>query len=300
MNSYVKVLGAAVAVIAVGALGLTLLRGGAPPATAKIASPAPSPRASAPTPAEPSQSLPPASVVNRASAFVRPFTYALPRFGYVLADQPSTASYTPSATYSHNGQGAASINTITRSATGRYQVRFPNLGGTTGAAVQVTASGTGTQTCRATGWQASANGLDEVVDVACHTAGGAGADAPFTLSFHERDGMLGVPTQAGAPRGYVVSDQEGAAIHTPSTQYNSAGGVNRISRESIGVYRVRLPDLATPGGHVQVGAYLPSADSRRCKVAGWSTDGADEVVTVRCFDASGTVADARFVMSFAV
>ena len=78
MNSYVKVLGAAVAVIAVGALGLTLLRGGAPPATAKIASPAPSPRASAPTPAEPSQSLPPASVVNRASAFVRPFTYSLP------------------------------------------------------------------------------------------------------------------------------------------------------------------------------------------------------------------------------
>jgi hypothetical protein len=235
-----------------------------------------------------------------AAMFVRTFTYAQPRFGYVTADQPSTPSYAPSAAYSYNGKGASSTNTITRSATGRYRVRFPGLGGTTSAAVQVTAWGAGAESCRATGWQASADGLDELVDVACHSAAGARIDAPFTLSFHERDGMFGVLPQTGAPHGYVVSDQQNAAIHTPSTQYNSSGGTNRISRVSTGVYRVRLPGLASAGGHVQVGAYLPSADPRRCKVAGWSADGADEVVTVRCFDPSGTVADARFVMSFAV
>ena len=111
--------------------------------------------------------------------------------------------------------------------------------------------------------------------------------------------MFGVLPQTGAPRGYVVSDVQNAGIHTPSTQYNSSGGLNRISRVDVGVYRVRLPGLATAGGHVQVAAYLPSADRRRCKVASWGADGADEVVTVRCFDTSGTIGDARFVMSFA-
>jgi hypothetical protein len=235
-----------------------------------------------------------------AAMFARPFTYDQPRFGYVNADQPAAASYTPSTAYSYNGMGAASTNTITRTATGRYQVRFPGLGGSTSAAAQITAAGPNAETCRATGWQTSANGLDELVDVACHTSAGGAVDAPFTLSFHERDGMLGVLPHTGSPRAYVVSDQQNVAIHTPTAQYNSSGGQNRISHVSTGVYRVRLSDLASAGGHVQVASYLPAADSRRCKVASWGADGADEVVTVRCFDASGTVADARFVMSFAV
>ena len=78
MNSYAKVLGAAVAVIAVGALWLTFQRGNPPPGSAAAAPPTASSPPSASPRAEASRSLPPASVVNRASAFVRPFTYSLP------------------------------------------------------------------------------------------------------------------------------------------------------------------------------------------------------------------------------
>ena len=78
MNSYARLLGAAVAVIAVGALWLTFLRGSPPPGNAAAASPPPSSLPSASSSAEAARSLPPASFVNRASAFVRPFTYSLP------------------------------------------------------------------------------------------------------------------------------------------------------------------------------------------------------------------------------
>ena len=78
MNSYAKVLGAAVVVIAVAALWLTFLRGSAPPGNAAAAPPTPSSLPSASPRAEASRSLPPASFVQRASAFARPFTYSLP------------------------------------------------------------------------------------------------------------------------------------------------------------------------------------------------------------------------------
>jgi len=78
MNSYAKLLGAAVAVIAVGALWLTLLRGSPSPGNAAAVSPTPSSLPSASPRAEASRSFPPASVVNIARAFVRPFNYSLP------------------------------------------------------------------------------------------------------------------------------------------------------------------------------------------------------------------------------
>ena len=78
MNTYAKVLGAAVAVIAVGALWFTLLRGSPPPGNAAAAPPTPTSLPTASPRAEAARSLPPASSVNRASAFVLPFIYSLP------------------------------------------------------------------------------------------------------------------------------------------------------------------------------------------------------------------------------
>jgi hypothetical protein len=142
--------------------------------------------------------------------------------------------------------------------------------------------------------------IDELVDVACHGPAGGAVDAPFTLTFHGGEaGLFGVPTQPGAPRAHVISDQPSAALHTPAARYNSAGGTNTVSRTGAGVYRVRLPGLATTGGHVQITAYSPTAQAHRCKVANWSPSGADELVNVRCVNASGVAADARFAMSFA-
>jgi hypothetical protein len=79
MNGYAKVVGAAIAVIAVGAITLTLLSGSPPPGNAAAVSPRPSgPPSASPRVAEAPRSLPPASVITIAGAFVRPFSYALP------------------------------------------------------------------------------------------------------------------------------------------------------------------------------------------------------------------------------
>src|SRR5262245_42166976 len=60
------------------------------------------------------------------------------QLGYVWANQPSSASYTPSLTYQFNSAGGT--NTITRSGVGQYTVHFPGLS-TLGGHVQVTAYG---------------------------------------------------------------------------------------------------------------------------------------------------------------
>jgi hypothetical protein len=72
MNSYARMAIAAVAVIAIGALGLTVFRGGTPPGPGVIATSSPDPSPS---------SLPSASrapIPGSASIFVRPFDYLLP------------------------------------------------------------------------------------------------------------------------------------------------------------------------------------------------------------------------------
>src|SRR5205814_9006899 len=77
------------------------------------------------------------------------------QYGYVWANDPSAAaSYTPSTTFQYNSSGA--LNTVTRSGTGVYDVKFPGLvhlgaGGT----VSVTAYGSGNETCKVFNWAES-------------------------------------------------------------------------------------------------------------------------------------------------
>ena len=78
MNSYAKVLAAALAVIAVGAFWVTFQRSGTPSNTAGVVTPSPFLRPSGSSRATISPSVPPASVLNRASAFMLPFNYTLP------------------------------------------------------------------------------------------------------------------------------------------------------------------------------------------------------------------------------
>jgi hypothetical protein len=46
-------------------------------------------------------------------------------FGWVWADQPTVASYTPNATHQYNS--AANTNTVAHPAQGQYVVTFPRL-----------------------------------------------------------------------------------------------------------------------------------------------------------------------------
>ena len=101
------------------------------------------------------------------------------RVGYVWANNPTAASYTPSSAYSFNSAGAPI--TITRSASGQYQVTFSELGGSGifGGNVQVTAYGSGSEICKVVSW--ASGGGNFVVNVRCFTAAGAAVDTRYTV-----------------------------------------------------------------------------------------------------------------------
>ncbi|HEY3181299.1 MAG TPA: hypothetical protein VGJ77_00570 [Gaiellaceae bacterium] len=228
-----------------------------------------------------------------AAAFTRPTSSS--QFGYVWANNPSSASYTPNSWYQFNSSGAS--NTVTHSSTGLYQVKFPGIGGS-GGTVKVTAYGYGNEYCKATSW--SSFGSDVYVNVACQTPTGVLDDAYFTATWHASIGLLGTLTDSSSERGYVWADQQSAASYTPSTsyQYNSDGLTNTITRSATGTYQVTLPGLSTTRGHPEVTAYSPSGSTTRCKIQNWGWSGGDETVNVLCFDATGAAADSRYVLTF--
>ncbi|MBB5870452.1 hypothetical protein F4553_003831 [Allocatelliglobosispora scoriae] len=88
--------------------------------------------------------------------------------------------------------------------------------------------------------------------------------------------------------------------YTPSTayQFNSSGGGINVTYHSTGEYTVRFAGLGDPGGVAHVQAYGGTANY--CTLSSWVKEGADEAVRVRCFNASGSLADSPFVANFAV
>src|SRR5437867_2159278 len=67
---------------------------------------------------------------------------------FVWANRPSTASYTPSATYQWNSHHpGAAVNTITRTGKGSYTVRLPGLDAKSGTAI-ATAYGPNPNYCK--------------------------------------------------------------------------------------------------------------------------------------------------------
>jgi hypothetical protein len=110
---------------------------------------------------------------SRASSYLDRAVSPTVQAGYVWANQPSTATYTPDTGYQYNSHGLS--NTASRSGTGSYAVRFPSLDLNKGT-VQVTAYGSAGQNCKATSW-----GTDTVW-VRCFNAAGSLADAQFDLA----------------------------------------------------------------------------------------------------------------------
>jgi hypothetical protein len=103
----------------------------------------------------------------------------LGRVGYVWANNPTAISYTPSPAYAYNSSGGPI--TISRSATGQYTIRFAGLGGNglSGGHVQVTAYGTGPETCKVRSW--SSNSTDFIVYVGCFNTAGNPVDTRYTV-----------------------------------------------------------------------------------------------------------------------
>jgi hypothetical protein len=223
------------------------------------------------------------------AAFTRPISST--KFGYVWANSPAAASYTPSTTYQYNSTGA--LNTITRSGVGAYQVTLPGLGGQ-GGTIKATAYGPGNEACHVSSWSSLA--ANAVVNVRCQNPAGVPVDTLYTLTYHAANGLLG--TLTGGPRAFVWANLQSSPGYVPSAtyQYNSTGGVNTAFRSGVGVYQVRLPGLQSVSGHAHVTAY--GAGGTRCKVENWFTSGAAKLVNVRCFDTAGAPADSRYVLDF--
>src|SRR4051812_46945733 len=99
--------------------------------------------------------------------------------------------------------------------------------------------------------------------------------------------------------GYVWAYDPGAANYVAASGYehNSAGGAVQINRSGPGAYLVRFAGMAAGGGVAHARPY-GSANTSICTVAYWGPSGPDEVISVRCFNASGAPADSLFTASF--
>jgi len=116
-------------------------------------------------------------------------------FSYAWAYSPTAASYTLTGSYQvgkvsccTDGGGypfgpTQAPGTITRSAVGTYNVKFPGLAtlATSPSNVKVTGYGYGSDTCKVTGWYQSGN--DAFANVACFNASGARVDAYYTITY---------------------------------------------------------------------------------------------------------------------
>lgn len=99
--------------------------------------------------------------------------------GYAWADNPTSASYTPSTMYSFNSSGGPI--SITRSGVGMYAVRFSGLGGgSSGGNVQVTAYGPDADACKVVSWSFAP--ADFIANVRCFRSGGGPVDTRYSIN----------------------------------------------------------------------------------------------------------------------
>jgi hypothetical protein len=107
--------------------------------------------------------------------------------GYLLANRPGTASYTPSPQFDSTGASS----TVTRTGTGLYTVTLPGLGSlpvaTDAGIVHVTAASTTGNRCEVVDWSSGlvlpASPIPLLVHVACQTPAGAASDTKFVLQY---------------------------------------------------------------------------------------------------------------------
>jgi hypothetical protein len=156
---------------------------------------------------------------------------------YAWANDPTSASYHPDATYAYNSAGGPI--TINRSSAGRYTVVFGDAAAT-GGVVHVQAYGSNPRiACTVTRWGPTlVPSTDLLISVRCFTAPNTPADSQFVVGF--TNAYL-----TGTGRlSYFWTDQAnpvGVRTLTHAYRYDSTGGPLAYERISIGVYRVHLP-----------------------------------------------------------
>jgi hypothetical protein len=208
--------------------------------------------------------------------------------GYVWANSPTSASYTPSSFYSYNRSGGA--NTITRQGVGTYTVRFAGLSAVLGtkSTVHVTGYLAENTYCK----PGTQKLLSDVIHIKCFdAASGRAADAYYTVYITKKYGDLA----------FAYASQPTATNYVPpgSASSNPAGAI-RVFRNGVGNYTVRFTALGsrltTNGGHAQ--AVALGTGAQHCKVGSWGGS-PDLNVNVLCYSRFGDLKDVKFNLFFA-
>jgi hypothetical protein len=212
------------------------------------------------------------------------------RFGFAWADQPTTDSYNPNPSYSDNSSGGAV--TITRTATGTYTVRWVGLARTAGQldeTVMVGAYGSVPRRCNVASWDAFGS-ADFVANVRCTDLNGVLADSRFVAMVVDRG-------RATRRYGLTWADQPTSTIYTTTqngySRTSTAGAIS-VSRTAVGAYQVRLGGQARTGVSPETVLVTSYGSTAYCKASQWGANGADMIVTVLCFDPAGNFIDSRF------
>lgn len=211
--------------------------------------------------------------------------FEVPRWGFVINQQPTVASHTPAATLQGNSLG--STNTINRTGVGIYTVQFGGLGTALQGNTQVQAYGTTTNRCTAASFGTSSGAAR--VEVRCFTAAGVLADTTFVAQFQEHGRR---PTTLSGYATLVGVNSPTPPV-TASLSANSTGGTNTATRASTGRYTVNLGGFGGTSG-VPVVSTLGTTN-KSCQVQDWTLP----AVSVACFDGAGAATDIGFSVAFA-
>jgi hypothetical protein len=194
---------------------------------------------------------------------------------YAWADQPSSASYTPSFFYSENPGGGAV--TAHRSATGAYQMTFSGFGllGVGGGHPQVTPYGSGNNArCTVLSW------FGDTVYVRCFDSAGSPADSSYALLYFRPDTVHDALAFAWSDDGSFPSAYE----PNPFYSFNSGDGLIAITSIHEGLYGASFVDFERQGigpGNVQLTAY--SGTDVNCAILGSD----DRSAEAECVDSAG-------------
>lgn len=195
-----------------------------------------------------------------------------------------------------NSTGAA--NSVTRTGTGAYTVRLPNLAASAGH-VQVTAwpGYSNLRVCKVTNWGPS--GSDQLVYVRCWDRTGADTDTAFTLTYVNQLNLLGVTTgfnPDGNDSAYAWANQPATASYPPSTAYqfdNFTNTAATATRSGTGAYGMAFAYSNLGTGDAQVTAY--GSGKQFCGIAYWYSSAG---IQVRCYNFSGTPTDSYYTVAF--
>ncbi|MEO3813155.1 hypothetical protein ABGB17_29485 [Sphaerisporangium sp. B11E5] len=226
-----------------------------------------------------------------------------PRWGYAYMNEatppigvPVTLNHVQWTTGRRDPATAGNRASVTRTGTGEYEVRLPDVGAANGVphvtAYRTTYRG---RTCAVAGYGQA--GPDETVRVRCFDQHGAPVDWWFTIFF-------AAATPGGTPYATVRYDRPGgtgdlAPVVNDGT-FNSRGRLDDVRRTGTGRYTVTVhgPGFPEDTGYVQVTPYGTGAPAR-CHPEG-TTPVADGLeIAVGCYAiGTGDRIDSPWLLSY--